>query len=297
MSAPLRKLRARAKSNSLLGTTLFWSTLGHVVAILSISFVAPEFEEDSILPTLDVVLVNSRTEEAPEDPTHIAQANQDGGGESEDAERPSTPELVSQGMQGAPDGDASQARTGEQVPNNEPTPTILASNTASVPETITPEKDEQEEAQAQLEQAGVDETERQQLTAELKEFWSTYQKRPRRKFITARTKENKFAEYMEKWRVRVEMIGNENYPAEARARKISGTLLLDVAIRKDGSLEPNGIVLKRSSNKAVLDAAVIDIVMKAAPFEPFPASFRDEIDILHITRTWEFLTEYRLTSH
>lgn len=297
MSAPLRKLRARAKSNSLLGTTLFWSTLGHVVAILSISFVAPEFEEDSILPTLDVVLVNSRTEEAPEDPTHIAQANQDGGGESEDAERPSTPELVSQGMQGAPDGDARKARSGEQVEKNEPTPTILASNTASIPETITPEKDEQEDVQAQLEQAGDDETERQQLTAELKEFWSTYQKRPRRKFITARTKENKFAEYMEQWRVRVEMIGNENYPAEARARKISGTLLLDVAIRKDGSLEPNGIVLKRSSNKAVLDAAVIDIVMKAAPFEPFPASFRDEVDILHITRTWEFLTEYRLTSH
>lgn len=276
---------------------MFWSTLGHVVAILSISFVAPEFEEDSILPTLDVVLVNSRTEEAPEDPTHIAQANQDGGGESDDAERPSTPELVSQGMQGAPDGDAARARSGEQVDDNEPTPTILASNAASVPETITPEKDEQEDVQAQIEQVGADETERQQLTAELKEFWSNYQKRPRRKFITARTKENKFAEYMEKWRVRVEMIGNENYPAEARARKISGTLLLDVAIRKDGSLEPNGIVLKRSSNKAVLDAAVIDIVMKAAPFEPFPASFRDEIDILHITRTWEFLTEYRLTSH
>lgn len=297
MSAQPQNARTGNSASNLLGTTLFWSALGHVVAILSISFVAPEFEDETLLPTLDVVLVNSRTEEAPEDPTHIAQANQDGGGNSDKAERPSTPALVSRGMQGAPDGDANKAQTGERSDQQEPVPTLLASNTASTPELLAPEKQDEQDVQAELEQIGEDEVERQQLTAELKEFWATYQKRPRRKFITARTKENKFAEYMEKWRVRVEQIGNENYPKEARARKISGTLLLDVAIRKDGSLEPNGIDLKRSSNKAVLDAAVVDIVMKAAPFEPFPASFRDEVDVLHITRTWEFLTEYRLTSH
>jgi len=296
LSARLPKFNSRSNANNLLGTTLFWSALGHVVAILSISFVAPEFDDESMLPTLDVVLVNSRTKEAPEDPTHIAQANQDGGGESDNAERPSTPELVSRGLQGAPDADSDRSRSGQTTDASQPTPTILASNVAGLPEEITPQEDTQQNVQSAQDQVGEDENERQQLTAELKEFWSTYQKRPRRKFITARTKENVFAEYMEKWRVKVEAIGNENYPAEARARKISGTLLLDVAIRKDGSLDPNGIVLKRSSNKTVLDAAVIDIVMKAAPFEPFPASFRDDVDILHITRTWEFLTEYRLTS-
>ena len=180
MSSRIKNFRSRSEANNLLGMTLFWSALGHVVAILSISFVVPEFEKQTLLPTLDVVLVNSSTIEAPEDPTHYAQANQDGGGESDDAERPSTPELLSRGLQGSPDASGNRSQDGELVPEDEPTPTILASNSAATPQNLAPKDVELTDAQSQMEQTGHDETERQQLTAELNEFWSNYQKRPRR---------------------------------------------------------------------------------------------------------------------
>jgi protein TonB len=43
-----------------------------------------------------------------------------------------------------------------------------------------------------------------------------YNKRPRKKFIGARTEEYRFAQYIEDWRQKVERIGTLNYP-EARA--------------------------------------------------------------------------------
>jgi len=92
---------------------------------------------------------------------------------------------------------------------------------------------------------------------------------------------------MEAWRSKVERIGNLNYPDEARKRKLSGSLILDVALNPDGSV--NDVVVRRSSGQKILDDAAIRIVHLAAPFAPFPADIRKDTDILHITRTWQFL--------
>ena len=99
---------------------------------------------------------------------------------------------------------------------------------------------------------------------------------------------------MEAWRTKVERIGNLNYPDEARRQKLSGNLLLDVALNADGSI--NEIVLRRSSGFTVLDDAAIRIVELAAPFAPLPKSIREETDILHIQRTWQFLRGNRLAA-
>ncbi|MEX2367736.1 MAG: energy transducer TonB, partial [Pseudohongiellaceae bacterium] len=42
------------------------------------------------------------------------------------------------------------------------------------------------------------------------------------------------------------------------------------------------------SGHRVLDDAAIRIVQLAAPFQPFPATMRQEVDILEIIRTWQF---------
>ena len=83
------------------------------------------------------------------------------------------------------------------------------------------------------------------------------------------------------------MIGNLNYPEEARRRNISGSLRLDVAINADGSV--NDISVIRSSGHKLLDDAAIRIVRLAAPFGQMPLEMRKETDILHIIRTWQFL--------
>lgn len=125
------------------------------------------------------------------------------------------------------------------------------------------------------------------LDAELQQKLETHAKRPRQKFISANTQEYRYAAYMEAWRAKVERIGNLNYPDEARQRQLSGALLLDVALRPDGSVLE--ILVRRSSGHKVLDDAAVRIVELAAPFAPFPDDIAREVDVLHVTRTWKFL--------
>jgi len=131
------------------------------------------------------------------------------------------------------------------------------------------------------------------LDAEIDRKLNAYAKRPRQKWITARTRAYKYAAYMEAWRAKVERVGNLNYPDEARRRKLSGNLLLDVALKPDGSI--HDIELRRSSGKRVLDDAAIRIVKLSAPFARFPKSIAREVDILHIQRTWRFLSDARFS--
>jgi len=125
------------------------------------------------------------------------------------------------------------------------------------------------------------------LSAEISKQISDQARRPRRKFISAATREYKYAAYMEAWRSKVERIGNLNYPEKARQEGLSGSLILDVAILPDGSVKD--ITIRRSSGFKVLDDAAIRIVKLAAPFAAFPPDIAKEVDILHIVRTWQFL--------
>ena len=127
------------------------------------------------------------------------------------------------------------------------------------------------------------------LSSEVQRKLETRAKRPKRTFISASTREYKYAAYMEAWRAKVERVGNLNYPEEARRRKISGQLVLDVALNPDGKI--NQITIRSSSGHKVLDDAAIRIVELAAPYAPFPEAIRAETDVLHITRTWQFLDQ------
>ena len=124
------------------------------------------------------------------------------------------------------------------------------------------------------------------LEAEIERDLRAYAERPRRKWISASTREHRFATYMDAWRRKVEQVGNLNYPEEAERRGLTGDLLLDVAIRPDGTVEE--ITLRRSSGERVLDEAAIRIVEIAAPFSEFPEDIAEDVDILHIERTWIF---------
>ncbi len=121
-----------------------------------------------------------------------------------------------------------------------------------------------------------------------------YQKRPRRRFVGARAKEFTFAQYVEDWRIRIEQVGNQNYPEAAKRNSLYGTLLLTVNIYASGKIE--SIQIERSSGSKVLDAAAIKIVEMSAPFPRFPEAIRKKVDILGITRSWTFTRSDQLTS-
>ncbi len=122
---------------------------------------------------------------------------------------------------------------------------------------------------------------------------SVWQSRlPRRRFISANTREYEFASYMQAWVAKVERVGNLNYPMELRRRKLAGNLLLTVGINQDGSVE--SIDIRRSSGLPELDESAMHIVRLAEPYSPLPENISSRVDVLHITRTWKFSSGYRL---
>jgi protein TonB len=130
------------------------------------------------------------------------------------------------------------------------------------------------------------------LSAELDRKSAAYASRPRRRAVSASTREYRYAAYLEAWRQKVERIGNLNYPDEARRKRLFGNLVLHVAVRADGSVERISVL--HSSGHRILDDAAVRIVSLAAPFAPFPANIARDVDVLDITRTWQFLSNNRL---
>jgi len=94
------------------------------------------------------------------------------------------------------------------------------------------------------------------------------------------------AEYLFNWQEKVEMIGNLNYPDEARKKQLYGNLRLLVTILPNGSVMK--IDLLKSSGSVVLDQSAMRIVRMAAPYQPFSDELRKEVDRLEIIRTWRF---------
>lgn len=124
------------------------------------------------------------------------------------------------------------------------------------------------------------------LAAEIHMRSERYAKRPTRKFVSASTTEYAWAGYLRAWVDRVERVGNLNYPDEARRRRLAGQVVISVAVRRNGSVERADIV--RSSGITLLDASALRIARLAEPYPPLPKT-EENPDILHVTRTWNFL--------
>ena len=90
---------------------------------------------------------------------------------------------------------------------------------------------------------------------------------------------------MRAWVARVERVGNLNYPIEAQRQGLSGRLILTVSVGRNG--EVKGVLVNKSSGKKVLDQAAVKAVQLSSPFAPLPQTSED-IDILDITRTWDY---------
>ena len=126
--------------------------------------------------------------------------------------------------------------------------------------------------------------------AQIAKNYEAYQKRPKRRFIGAHTQEPRFARYVADWRVKMEQLENLHYPEDAKRKKLYGTVQLTVGIKSDGGLE--SVEISRSSGEKILDEAAIRIVKLAGQngFAPFPPEISQDTDILHITRTWAFIS-------
>ena len=268
-----------------LAVTLLFSLLVHGVVLLGVTF-APEPPALS-LPALDVILVPSKTEATPDKVDFLANAAQQGGGESDESKRPR--EKVSSPLPKVSPGLAPAPLVAGGPPQSEATPTRVLTTVAESAVTAASDSARRESPEPPpitARELITQSVEMARLAAEIERDSAAYAKRPRRKFISASTREYAYAAYMRAWVARVERIGNLNYPDEARNRALTGNLVLTVAVRRDGTLERIDII--QPSGQRVLDEAAMRIVRLAAPFSPLPEA-KEDIDVLHVTRTWQFL--------
>lgn len=265
------------------GVTLLFSLIAHGVLALGLTF---DYEKPApSLPSLDVILVQSASGQKPEKAEYLAQASNSGGGDSDRPLRPS--EMLSSPVSKKDPGIAPQpieaGAPKPQPPSKRELLTQRKSQFAVSTATEVPEQPElphptaRELMEKKLEMA--------RLADEVQRESQAYAKRPKKKYISANTKEYAYAGYMAAWVARIERIGNLNYPDEARRQQLHGQLVLTVALSRDGSVKSIDVI--QPSGHKLLDDSAIRIVRLAAPFPPIP--MEDGVDELYVTRTWQFL--------
>ena len=270
---------------------MIFSVAFHAFALFGIALVLPDPRSaiDFIQP-LQVVLVNAKSKSRPAKAEALAQANLDGGGNTAEDRRAKSPlPAIRDDRQFAPEQAAKRVAQLEEESKR------MLVRLKSDHKVAQPELKKRQSSDARSGEDLIQKSlEILRLEAQIDKNWDAYQKMPRRKFIGARTQEYRFAQYIEDWRIKVERIGNLNYPEQARRQGIFGSLRLSVSINADGSLGP--IEVSKSSGNRILDAAAMRIVKLAAPYAPLPPDIRKDTDILVITRTWTFTSSDKLES-
>ena len=259
------------------------SLLFHAL-LLSLHFSFPDASRAFQDRALDIVLVNSKSAHRPSDAQALAQANLDGGGNSEQNRRVRTPlppavrqqhgDELKQAEKRVRALEAQQQRLLAQARSQAVVAAKADPQVAAEPQSGISGRDLASSALAMA-----------RLEGEIARDSDDYNKRPRKKFIGTRTDEYRFAQYIEDWRRKVERVGTLNYPEEAKG-KLYGSLVLSVTIKSDGAVDK--VEINRSSGHHILDDAARRIVTMAGPYANFPADIRRDTDLLVITRSWNF---------
>ena len=313
--------KADVSADDRLALTVVLAIVLHAVVVLGVSF-APEPGAPSRFESMEVILVAERSNKAPKDAKLLAQVNLEGGGDTDADVRPSAPVKAPLPAPTATIASTPprQTRTQPSPPVEQPAPAPnrhgrtmvndrltriaeqgelpLPARSPTRPTQVRPEAPPEPQPDPQLAQDSdtlplsaqqlVHSFAIANLAAELQEKLESHARRPRHKYVSASTKDYRYASYLEAWRAKVERVGNINYPEEARRRGINGAVMVAVALNRDGSI--NDIRVRRSSGVTVLDDFAMRNVRLAAPYDPLPAETRNEVDVLHITRTWKFIT-------
>lgn len=273
------------------GNSLIAAIMIHGVVLLTLSFSLPDIPARSIDQALEITVVRpDKPAEKPEEADFLAQANQQGGGNQDEAVKPTVNEALQAPVEIQTDienlTDFAPPPEIEQdiAKQTDPVITVATPEEIKIDDSPVDETDEVTTSQALEQLLANTQKEIDNLSATLDLKTRAYAKRPKRDQITAATKEHIYAEYMDMWREKVERIGNLNYPSGA-----TGSVILHVAIRSDGSVEKIRIV--EPDDSPFINDAAVEIARLASPYPPFPAELRKKVDILDIVRTWRFVRE------
>ena len=274
--------KARRKLSTLQLALLF--SVGVHAALLGVRFIDPEGFNRVFQDTpLEVILVNSRSGEAPSVAAAIAQANLQGGGEAERGRATSPLPPAAAIELGDADEDARR-----QVEQLQETQQQLLAQMRRELALLPPPDPKRDEGSPQ--ERSLEEKRRRliELLAEIEKRVNEENARPKKRYISPATREEVYALYYDQLRRKIEERGTRNFP-EYQGRKLYGELVMNVTVDAEGRVIDTEVV--RPSSSKVLDRRAVAIVKAAAPFGPFSAAMRRKADQLVITSRFKFTRE------
>ena len=255
-------------------------------ALLTVRFVDPEGFNRVFQDTpLEVILVNAKSDERPDQAKAIAQASLAGGGEA------------AAGRATSPLPPNTQARLGDTTEEDEQRiealkkqqNQILAQVRQQLANLPPPDLDALSTNPAVIER----EQKRRALIkilAEIEKRINEENARPKKRYISPATREEVYAVYYDALRRKIEDRGTSNFP-EAGGRKLYGELTMIITINYTGNVLNTEVV--QTSNNATLDRRAQAIV-RGLEFGRFSDTMRRRADQIVVVSRFRFMRDETL---
>jgi len=271
------------RSLSTLQMALAFSVLAHA-ALLTVRFVDPQRFNRVFQDTpLEVVLVNARSEAAPDKAQAIAQAQLAGGGDAFKgrATSPLPPSLTARAGEALEEEQRIEAMKEQQN-------RLLAQLRRDLAQLPVPDRNREHDAQAeekeQKRQALI------RLLAEIEKRVNEENARPRKRYISPATREEVYALYYDTLRRKVEQHGTANFP-EVGGRKLYGELTMTITVNHDGQVLQTEVV--QGSGQTQLDQRA-EAIVRQLSFGRFGSEMRRRADQIVVVSRFRFTRDETL---
>jgi protein TonB len=257
-------------------------------ALLTVRFVEPEAFDRVFQDTpLEVILVNAKSNEAPEKARAIAQTSLAGGGDAERGR--ATSPLPSSALTDM--GDNSEQETARRLQTLRAQQNLLLAQVKNMLAALPP-PDPQQPART-ADQIEREEKRRQliKLLAEIERRINAQNARPKKRYISPAAREEAYAVYYDALRHAIEDRGTDNFP-QVDGKKLYGELTMIVTINHDGKVLTTEVV--ESSGNRTLDRRAAAIARSAGPFGRFTPAMRRQADQIVVVSRFKFTRDETL---
>lgn len=256
-------------------------------ALLAVRIVDPQRFDRIFQDTpLEVVLVNSRSNERPERAQAIAQASLAGGGEAAKGRATSPLPPAPSNRPGEAANDTQRRIEAMQAQQAALLAQVRQALAALPPPDLritadNPATREREQRRKEL----------TQLLAEIERRINEENARPRKRYVSPSTREAVYAVYYDTLRRRIEDVGTRNFPTQA-GQKLYGELTMLITVNYDGRVIGTEVV--ETSGNLNLDRRAQGIARSAGPFKRFSGAMRRQADQLVVVSRFRFTRQETL---
>ena len=272
---------------------LFLAALIHGILIIGVTFNPYLLDNMTEAISLEVTIVANPDQDIdrPDESEYLAQASQIGGGNTTEEVRATAPleSISSLENPGNEDGTALREAVVHEVSADQ---VLMTQN--DVDQSVADElrdAPQTENSTAIALEAGSEDTLALPQDADATRL--IHDDDPRQLVVSVDTREAVYAAYVDHWKRRTEAMGDEYFSELGKFENIPGSPIVQLKIQSSGALSE--VLVRKTSGSSVVDQAALDILRRAAPFDPFPDDIAESYDVLIFTYKFVF-SDTQITS-